>query len=122
MKYIIYLFYKYYNKDATARIPYESSIFALLLLLFMNIFGVLIFFFPTLSVMIFSNHSRVELYVYSLIVIFVCYLILSKLFPKNEILLMNGVSKNEKLHGWILFFYIFISFVILMILIIKNRK
>lgn len=122
MKYIIYLFYRYYNKGNTIRIPYESSIFAFLLLIFINIFTVLIICFPSFSGLIFSNHSRIELYTYSLIGIFIGYLILCKLCPKDEVLEMNDIYKNVKLHGWILFLYIFVSFTILMIQIIKNRK
>lgn len=122
MKYIIYLFYRYYDKGDTIRIPYESSISALLLLIFINMFTVLILFFPSFSRMVFSNHSRVESYIYSLIGVSIGYLIISKLYPKHEVLEMNNTSKNVKLHGWILFFYIFFSFVFLMIQIIKNRK
>lgn len=121
MKYIIYLFYRYYNKGNTIRIPYVSSIFALLLLIFLNVFTILIFVSPNFVDIIFSGHSRVELYIYSLIGVFLGYLVLSRLFPKNEILEMNNISKNEKLHSWFLFLYILFSFIILMAQIIKKR-
>lgn len=121
MKYIIYLFYRYYNKGATIRIPYESSVFAVLLLIFINVFTLLILFIPTFTRIIFSNQSKTELYIYSLIGTFLGYLIVSKLFPEKEILKMNDISKNLKLHTFFLFFYIIFSFIILMILIIKNR-
>lgn len=121
MKYIIYLFYRYYNKGSTIRIPYESSIFALLLLFFMNIFTFFILLFPSFSRMIFSNHSKVELYIFSLIGVFLGYFMFNRLFPKKEILEINEISKNTKLHSWFLFFYVIFSFIILMILIIKNR-
>lgn len=121
MKYIIYLFYRYYNKGATIRIPYESSIFAVLLLIFINVFTLLILFIPTFTRIIFSNQSRIELYIYSLIGVFLGYLIVNKLFPKKEILKMNDISKNVKLHSFFLFFYVIFSFMVLMVLIIKNR-
>lgn len=38
MKYIIYLFYRYYDKDSTKSIAYESAIMATFLLLFLNFF------------------------------------------------------------------------------------
>jgi hypothetical protein len=114
MKYIIYLFYRYYNKGDTIRIPYESSIFALLLLIFMNAFTLLICFLPSFSRMFFSNYSRVELYFFSLIGTFLGYLIINQLFPKKEIFKMINVSKNVKIHSWFLFFYIIFSFIILM--------
>jgi len=122
MKYIVFLFYRYYNKGATIRIPYESAIFALLTLIFINVVSLMLLFAPQLSNAIFKGHTRIALYVYFTIGVAIGYYFLSKFIPKKDILNFVNVSKNVIFHGWILCFYIIISFSILMSLIILNRQ
>lgn len=121
MKYVVFLFYRYYNKGATIRIPYESAILAILSLGFMNIMSLLMLFAPELSDTLFKNHTRTELYIYSGIGVIIGYFITSKLIPKKDILDFKNVPNNIRLHSWLLFFYIIISFLILIFLIIRNR-
>jgi len=120
MKYIIYLFYRYYNKGATIRIPYESAIFAVLLLLFINVMSLMILLVPNLMETLFANHTRTELYVYSAIGVLLGYFMLTKLVSKDEIYQIENTSINVKLHTWLLFLYFIASFILLMAIIIQK--
>lgn len=122
MKYIIYLFYRYYNKGGTIRIPYESAILAILMLIFVNIMSLMMMLAPKLTITLVSNHARIELFIYSSLGVIIGYFILSRLFPKREILEVNTIHKNFKLHGWMLALYCILSFVFLMFLIVKHRS
>ena len=121
MKYIVYLFYRYYNQGATMAIPYYCAVFAMLMLLFINIFSLMILLVPDMTKILFTNNTRIELLIYSSISGVIGYLLLSKLIPKKEILEITNIPKNVKLHGWILFLYIIVSFIFLMFLFIKQR-
>lgn len=116
------MFYRYYNKGATIAVPYESAIFAVVMLLFINVFSLLILFFPNITEIVFTGHTRIELFVYVIIGATVGYIMLANLIRKNEILSVKDYPKNVKLHSWSLFFYIVISFVFLMFIIVKRRS
>ena len=122
MKYIVFLFYRYYNKGATTRIAYESAIFALLTLIFIIVVSLMLLFAPQLSNTIFKGHTRIALYVYFSIGVAIGYYFLSKFIQKKDIVNFENVPKNVIFHGWILCLYIIISFSILMSLIILSRQ
>jgi len=122
MGYIIYLFYRYYNKGATRNISYESALFAVLMLLYINVLSIGILLAPEETTMLFSNLTRGEKYIYSMIGVIIGYFFLSRIIPKKKILKMEALSKNIKLHGRMLGSYVIISFLFLMFLIVRSQN
>jgi hypothetical protein len=122
MKYIVYLFYRYYNKGATIRIPYESAMIAILLLLLINMLSLMLLLIPDTTKILVGNHTKAESYLYSAIIVAIGYFLLSKLVPKNELLQFKSIPKNVKLHGWILCLYVISSVIFLMFMIIVTGK
>ena len=77
---------------------------------------------PNLTEMLFSDNTRTELYIYSAIGVILGYFTISTFAPRKEILEITNTSRNVKLHSWMLFFYVVISFISLMIIIVSKRK
>lgn len=117
MKYIVYLFYRYYNKGSTQSIAYESSLLAILSLLFVNLLAIANFF--ELSMDFGNGQRRISLYLIMLFCyVLPGYLLLRFIFPKKEIVEFDK-SKNISIHGWILLGYILLS-VLLLVLVINK--
>lgn len=122
MKTIILIFYNYYNKGATKMIAYESTILGLVTVLFLNLFAIANFLNLSLVLNILDGTSRMVKY--GLMFIFFvlpAYIILSKVVPKEELTDEKSNAPYKKKYGWMLFFYIIIS-IILLIVSIKFRN
>ena len=119
MKYVVYLFHRYYSSGSTKDIAYEKSIFALLTLLFLNIFALLNFIDLTPKLDWFHMESRAVKYliVFSFFIA-PGYLLLQQIIPRSIITKFDERKiKQIKIHGWLLFGYIICSIVLLVIAI-----
>ena len=124
MKYIIYLFYKYYNSSRnTALIAYESALLAVITLLFMNLFAVVHFFnFNNYVFSGLAGKSRRESYLAFLaFFILPVYLCLYFVYRKANVINATYKPDGQKLHGWLLVLYIVFSFFLLVCSINYHR-
>lgn len=119
MRYIIYLFFKYYSKGATKQVPYLKSVSVFLLLLFINFFSIAVLISPDIFRR-FNFLSRIQLYFFFTIVFSIGYLIMKKLVPERAIREYE-TNKNIKLHGWLLFIYVSFSIIFLLYILIRLR-
>lgn len=123
MRYILYILYRYYDKNSTKNIAYESAILALLLILFLNFFALAIFFDFNFYQNILRGKSKPMRYILIFILyILPCYLIISKIVRKKEMNDKKLSIQYKSIHGWLMFFYIVFSVIILIIVINLKHK
>jgi hypothetical protein len=111
MKYIIYLFYKYYNNSRnTAFIAYESALIAISFLLFLNLFAVINFFNLEYLFSYLQGESKGRLYLILVVLFFLpVYLILSVIYKKSKVTTAIYEPSRVKTHSWFLLIYVVFS-------------
>ncbi len=122
LEFIIFIFYRYYDKGSTKIIAYESALIGITLLAFLNVFAILVFFDVNIDKIfpIIETHGRVVKYLSSVVLWLPIYLIFRYFFKKDDII-NQEVSKKAILFGNIgLIIYIVIS-VILLVIAIRSR-
>lgn len=117
----LFLFYRYYDKGSTKSIAYFSALNALIIVLFLNLFSVLIFFDvvkrnPEYSI----KTSMVIKYLNGYVIYIPIFLILKKIFRKEDILKIEMDKPSMKRGYFIIITYIILSILIL-ILSIRNK-
>ncbi|MNY20906.1 hypothetical protein D3C86_1544200 [compost metagenome] len=118
MSYIIFLFFKYYNQGATKQIPYQKAVFSFVTLVFINLISIASFFISFKEI---HFSSRIQSYAFFGVILAIIYFVINRIIPEQTIRDYDATNKNTKLHGWLLFFYVFISFIFLLITIIRLR-
>ena len=122
MKYILYLFYKYYNKGSHKNIAYESAILALITVILFNIF-LLLMLFDFMHLLNFLGQKNKYLQYIVFIVTFYIpgYLLFSNLISKRNIQNIELSLKYKKFHSWLLFMYLIVTFILIILKIIERR-
>lgn len=120
MNYVLYLFYRYYDKGSTKQIAYEKAIFSTLTLLFLNItaLGNFLSLIPNHSW--FSTQTRSIKYLTVFGILMVGYFIISRVFPREKVVTHEQLGNRYKLHSWILFSYVVFS--VLLVIIAANYR
>ena len=114
---ILFLFYKYYDKGSTKEIAYESSIIALIMIIFINIFS-LILLTGVVTYLPFSGNARWLKYIIAFIFyVFPSYILIRKRFKKEDILRTEMKSSSIKKGYFLIVSYILISVITLIFLI-----
>jgi hypothetical protein len=119
MKYIIYLFYRYYDKGTTKQIAFIKSLLCFMFVIFINIISLMLFIVPTF-LQSFHFASKGQSYLFFIGLFGIGYFILNKFVLEEEIksILPN---KNVSSHGWMLFFYILSSIIFMTLALISLR-
>ncbi|RYY35387.1 MAG: hypothetical protein EOP46_10220 [Sphingobacteriaceae bacterium] len=122
MKYIIYLFYKYYNKGSGANFAYESALFAVTFLIFLNLLALINLFDMNYLLLGLEGRSRGGLYlIFGAFYILPMYLILFFIYKKETVVNTNYDPSKEQVHGWLLFAYCIFS-IIALVFAIQYRR
>ena len=117
MKYIIYLFFRYYNEGSNKQIAFIKSLICFMFLLYINIVSLTLFIAPNL-LKTFHFSSKTQTYLFLLCLFGIGYYIINKFVLEDEIKSMSPI-KNVRLHGWLLFFYIFSSLALMALSLIS---
>jgi hypothetical protein len=121
MKFILYIFYRYYDHGQTKDIAYVKTVLVFLLLLFINIFTILIIFNATEIFNVLKFKSKLLKYIIIGGAYFLPgYLIINYLVSKENLEDERLKLEYKKYHGWFLILYACIS-VMLLIVAIKLR-
>jgi len=117
----LYLFYKYYDKGSTKSIAYTSALIALIMVLFLNIYSILIAFNVLQTNP--NNSDSTPMYIKYLIgfgIFIPIFLFLKRYFKKEDVLRVEMDSNSIRKGYFIIVFYIILSILIL-IFIIQNK-
>jgi|SRR5690606_13756706 len=115
-KNILFILYNYYNKGATQPIAYQRTIFAFLIVLFLNLLTLLAFLKIEFSIPFFDNSTKIFKYLIVIFLGFPIFFIVKKIFPKKEIEEYKP-NLNYKLSISLFFIYIVISFLLFVVAI-----
>ncbi len=122
LEFVLYLFYKYYDKGSTKVIAYQSALIAASVLLFMNIMAILIALdidinkvFPVIE-----THGRLIKFISSALLWLPFYLIFRYAFNEENLLKLEVSKRKQSVGGLLLIFYILLS-IVLLVFVIKLK-
>lgn len=112
IEFIIFLFYRYYDEGSTKNIAYPKSITSIMLLLFLNIYTILIIF-KLDDIMPYNVSDPRWLKFLIIIVVYILpqYLIISSIFKKKDIINLKYDEDKIDKGNAILITYIIFSFI-----------
>lgn len=120
MKFIAFLFYRYYSTGATKDIPYFSTLCALVMLLGLHIFQIILIvsgvdFFKE------NNGTRVENFILIALCLVPLFLIMSVLIKESQLKKLKYDKLKIKRGNLFLIVYIISSIAFLLFLILLRR-
>ena len=120
IKFVGYLFYRYYSKGPRASIPYFSALCSMTTLGFFHLFQIMIVFNKVYLIPINVGDDKFSKRIAILLVMIPIYLLMTRLFKKNDIHLMKEkyeLNQDKISRGNIsLIAYTIISFAFIFIL------
>ena len=126
IKFVGYLFYRYYSKGATANIPYFSTICAMALLGYMHFFQLLILINKINLITISTGDNKLTKRIIIFFAMLPIYFVMTRLFRKSDIELLKkkyDYNSDKIFSGRIwLIIYIVLSFSMIFILVTLKRK
>jgi hypothetical protein len=121
IKFVAYLFYRYYSTGATKDIPYISTLCALVMLLGLHLFQLLVLFDKVDLLPTSGKNTRAE----NFLIIFLClipiFLLMAFLVKKSELQQMNYEESRIKKGNLFLIIYIIASIATLLLLVIAKK-
>jgi hypothetical protein len=115
------LLYDYYNDGSTQSIAYEKSIITLILVLFLNIYSILVYTGIEDKYLSFSTETPMwQKYLIVLLSLLPIYYSLKRIF-KKEIILRIRLDKPSKRRGYIIIIGYILASMIILTLIIQNK-
>ena len=116
----LFLFYKYYDKGSTKSIAYTSALIALIMVLFLNVFSILIFIGIEKKYLVFSDGVPIYIkYLIGFTLFILIFFILKRAFKKEDILKIE-MDKPSMRNGYILIIAYIISSMFILTVIIQN--
>lgn len=122
LKFIMYLFLRYYSKGATKGIAYLSALCAVVLLIYIHFFQILIILDSVTLLPISSNDLRIEKYIKIALFFLPVFLLVRLLVKPAELERMQYTNEKLKRGGILLISYIFLSIVLLFVLMFIYSK
>ena len=122
LRFVIYLFDQYYSKGSTAGISYVSSLFAIVVLLFLNIMALLIFLGCDSILPVSIDESRISLYIKGIILVVVGSTILSLLVKERDIRAVNYDTAKLKRGKTLLLAYVITTIVLFFVSLLMIAK
>ena len=117
----LFLFYHYYNKGSTKSIAYQSSIMALMMLLFLNLYSVLILTgIEDKYLMFLDGTLKWQKYFITSLFLVPIYFGIKKIFRKNDILKIEMDKSTMRKGYFIIVGYIILS-MLMLAFIIRNK-
>ncbi len=122
IKFILYLFYKYYSKGSTKSIAYFSALCAMVLLIYINVFEILILLNKVNILPFARSDSRIEKYAKMALLSLPVFLIIAFFIRPDELQKSYYQVEKVKKGGVYLICYILISMIILFVSMFFNAK
>ncbi|WP_291285701.1 hypothetical protein [Flavobacterium sp.] len=119
LKYIIYLFFCFYNKGINKQIAFIKSVLCFMFLVFINITSLILFIIPNF-LQSFHFSSKGYSYLFFISLFGIGYFLINKMVSEEEIKAISP-NKNVRLHRWVLFFYIVLSIIFMTTALISLR-
>jgi hypothetical protein len=121
IKFIAYLFYRYYSTGPTSEIRYFSTLCAMVMLFYIHLFQILILLNATYLIPTDSSQAKISNWFKMALFLLPIFLLVGLLIRESE---LKGMTyEKEKMRtGYIwLVIYIVVSFAILILLILYKR-
>jgi hypothetical protein len=123
MRFVAYLFYRYYSTGPTKDIPYFSTLCALVMLLGLHIFQVLVLFDKVSILPTSTRNTRAENFIVIALCLIPIFLLMAFLIRKSDLQEMNYEESKIKRGNMLLIIYVVSSIALLLFLIlIRNGK
>lgn len=117
----LYLFYKYYDKGSTKSIAYISALTALMMVLFLNIFSILILTGIGKVYFVFLEGTPISIkYLLVFVIFFPIFILIKKIFKMEDMLKVEMDKITMRKGYFIIVAYIFLS-ILMLTLIIQNN-
>jgi hypothetical protein len=117
----LFLFYKYYDKGSTKSIAYQSSIMALMMAIFLNLYSVLIYTRVEDKYLTFSDCThKWQKYLITMLFLLPIYFGMKKIFKKEDILKIEMDKPTMRKGYFIIVAYIILS-MLMLTFIIRNK-
>jgi hypothetical protein len=117
----LFLFYSYYDIGRTKSIAYQSSIMALMMVIFLNLYSVLIFTGVEDKYLTFSDGThKWQKYLVTILCLLPIYFVIKRIFKKEDILKVEMNKPTMRIGYFIIITYIILS-ALMLIFIIKNK-
>jgi len=122
LKFVMYLFYRYYNKGGTRRIPYFSALCAVVFLIYIHIFQLLIILDKVSLLPMQKNDLRIEKYGKLALFLLPIFLIVAYLIKPSELKTLQYDSEKVRKGGVNLIIYIVANIILLFVLMFALSK
>jgi len=114
IKFVMFLFYRYYSKGGTFRIPYFSALCAVVFLIYIHIFQLLIIFNAVDLLPMRSQNTRISNYAKLATFLSPLFFIIHFLIKEDDLKKLTYDDSKIKKGGIMLIGYIILSFALLM--------
>ena len=122
LRFVMYLFYRYYSKAGTRRIPYFSALGAVVFLIYIHIFQVLIIFDQVSLLPLDGNDAPIMRYGKLALVFLPIFVLIALLVKPSDLKSLNYDKNKVRLGGIRLIVYIAVNVVLLFVLMGIFRK
>jgi energy-coupling factor transporter transmembrane protein EcfT len=122
LKFVMYLFYRYYNKGGTRRIPYFSALCAVVFLIYIHIFQLLIILDRVSLLPMKKDDLRIEKYGKVALFLLPIFLIVAFLVKPSELKALNYSDETVEKGNVNLVIYIISTILLLFTLMILFSK
>lgn len=116
LRFVIYIFYRYYSKGGTKRIPYFSALCAVVFLIYIHLFQLLILIDQVNLLPLRSNDSKIEKYGKVALFFLPIFFLVYSLIKPSDIQNFRYPIEKVKRGGIFLIVYIIASLTLLFIL------
>jgi len=121
MRFIAYLFYRYYSTGPTKDIPYFSTLCALVMLIGLHVFQVLVLFNKVTLLPVSSKNPRAENFLIMALCLLPIFLITAAIIKKSDLQEMTYEEAKVKRGYMFLILYIILSIALLLLLIFYRK-
>ena len=122
LKFVMYLFYRYYSTGGTRRIPYFSSLCAVVFLIYIHIFQILIILNRVDLLPMGKDDARIEKYGKAAIFLLPIFLIISFLVKPQDLKNISYDEAQIKKGNIYLIIYVVASVILLFVLMFAFPK
>jgi hypothetical protein len=122
LKFIMYLFYRYYNKEGTKRIPYFSALCAVVFLIYIHIFQALIILGKVSLLPMQKDDLRIEKYIKLALFLLPIFLIVAYLVKPSDLKTLRYEEGKLKRGSTSLIIYVITNFILLFVLMFAFSK
>lgn len=122
LKFIMYLFYRYYSKGGTKRISYFSALCAVVFLIYIHVFQILIVFDKINLLPMEKDDTRIAKYGKLALFLLPIFLIIAYLVKPSDLKSMELDANKLRRAYVILVVYLIVNFILLFVLMFAFRK